>query len=182
MTKKERIVAKAKELGKENERKYIGCSQSTFAAIVDAFRSEGIELFTPEEQEKVFKGMVGLQGGTGGTSYGTCGAVIGPSFCVSMVSGIGPKEQLENKYAGSVSCANVINGVTSKFVKDFGSINCRDICFRRWGRVLDFCRPDTMREFLEKAKDRPECQDTRCTIAFGAGCGAEQICDIMKIE
>jgi len=182
MTKKERIVAKAKELGKENERKYIGCSQSSFAAIVDAFRSEGIELFTPQEQEKVFKGMVGLQGGTGGTGSGTCGAVTGPSFCVSMVANIGPKEQLENRYAGSASCANVINGVTSKFVKEFGSINCRDICFRRWGRVLDFCRPDTMREFLEKAKDRPECQDTRCTIAFGAGCGAEQICDIMKIE
>jgi len=182
MTKKETIVARAKELGKENERKYVGCSQSTFAAIVDAFRSEGIELFTPEEQERVFKGMVGLQGGTGGTSYGTCGAVIGPGFLISMVSGIGTKELLEDKYKGANSCTNVIKGVTSKFVKEFGSINCRDICFRRWGRVLDFCRPDTMREFVEKAKERPECQDTRCTIAIGAGWGAEQICDMIGIK
>jgi len=92
--------------------------------------------------------MVGLQGGTGGTSYGTCGAVIGPSFCVSMVSGIGPKEQLENKYAGSVSCANVINCVTSKFVKDFGSINCRDICFSRWesARYLEFSYSRTKKQ------------------------------------
>jgi len=182
VTKKERIVAKAKELGKENETKYIGCSQSSFAAVVDAFRSEGIELLTPEEQEKIFKGMVGLQGGTGGTSLGTCGAVIAPSFLVSMASGIGTKEQLEDKYKGSVSCANVINGVTSRFIKEFGSIVCRDICFRRWGRVLDFCRSDTMREFLAKSKERPECQDTRCTISIGAGWGAEQICDMMGIK
>lgn len=182
MTKKETIVTKAKELGKEYERKYLGCSQSTFAAIVDAFRSEDIELFTPEEQERMFKGMVGLQGGTGGTSYGTCGAVIGPSFVISMVSGVGTKELLEDKYKGAYSCTNVIKGVISKFVKEFGSITCLDICFRRWGIVFDFCRPDTMRESEERAKDRPECQDTRCTIAIGAGWGAEQLCDMMGIK
>jgi len=54
MTKKERIVKKAKEL-KVQYRKYVGCSVMTFAAVVDAFRSEGIELFTPEVEEQIFK-------------------------------------------------------------------------------------------------------------------------------
>jgi len=182
MTKKEKIVAKAKELGKENETRYDGCSQSSFAAVVDAFRSEGIELVTPEEQETIFKAMVGLAGGTGTTGLGTCGAVLGPSFLVSLVSGIGTKEQLEDKYKCLASCTNVNNGVTSKFIKEFGSIVCRDICFRRWGRVLDFCRPDTMQEFLARTKEYPECQDTRCTISMGAGWGVEKICAMMKIE
>ena len=181
-SRKQRIIERAKQIGIESEKKYIGCAQSTFDAICKTFKEEEIDLFTPEEQEKIFKGMVGLQGGTGGEGIGTCGAVSGPSFIVSYLSDIGTNELHNNIYSGSKSCMNVIKGITSQWLKQFGSIVCNDICMKRWHRALSFKSPESMREFIKLAADRPECQDTRCTVAIGAGIGAGAVCDILGIE
>jgi len=54
MTKKERIVTKAKELVAEYQPKYVMCGDTTFVAIINAFRSEGIEIFTPGRAGKDF--------------------------------------------------------------------------------------------------------------------------------
>ena len=182
MNTRERTIAKARELGKEYGRLYTVCPMCSFAAIVDALRSEaGIELVTLEEEEKIFTGFVALQGGTAGTSQGTCGAVIGSSFAVSLATGVGRKEILQNKFAGATPCMNAIDGVTSKFVKEFGSIRCIDICFNRFGKALSFTKPETMREFLKDAETRPSCE-TDCTIALGAAWATEKILDMKGIK
>jgi hypothetical protein len=170
-SKKERAIQKARELAKKYEGLYIGCSESSFAAICDALREEaGIELFTPEEQDKIFTAMVGLQGGVGGSARGSCGAVTGSSFCVSLASGIGRKEQLEDKFTLVVPCENVRNGVTEKF------------CFKKFGKSFDFTRPEIIKEFLSNSRGNPMCTSETCTIAKGAAWAVEKICEMKGID
>jgi hypothetical protein len=51
--KRERIIDKASHFADELGAKYMACAPATFGAICDAFRSEGIELFSPETQEAI---------------------------------------------------------------------------------------------------------------------------------
>jgi hypothetical protein len=46
--KRNRIIDKAGHFADEIGVKYMACAPATFGAICDAFKSEGIELFTPE--------------------------------------------------------------------------------------------------------------------------------------
>jgi C_GCAxxG_C_C family probable redox protein len=182
-SRKERAINKARELGKKYEDLYIGCAQSSFAAICDALREEaGIELFKPEEQDRIFTAMVGLAGGVGGSARGSCGTVTGSSFCVSFVSGIGRKEQLEDKFTLGVPCENVINGVTERFQEEYGSICCHDICFKKFGKSFDFTRPEVIKEFLSNSRGNPMCTSETCTIANGAAWAVEKICDLKGIK
>ena len=182
-SKKERAIKKARELGKKYEGLYIGCSESSFAAICDALREEtGIELFTPEEQDKIFTAMVGLQGGVGGSARGSCGAVTGSSFCVSLASGIGRKEQLGDKFTLTIPCENVRNSVADKFQGEYGSICCHDICFKKFGKSFDFTRPEIIKEFLSNSRGNPMCTSETCTISKGAAWAVEKICDMKGIK
>ena len=182
-SKKERAIKKAQELGKEYEDLLVGCAESSFAAICDALREEaGIKLFTSEEQDKIFTAMVGLQGGVGGSARGSCGAVTGASFLVSFVSGIGRKEQLENKFTLTIPCQNVRDGITNNFLKEYGSIVCRDICFSKFGKSYDFTKPEVISEFLSQSRAHPKCQLAECTIAKATAWAVEKICDMKGIE
>lgn len=194
MTKKEKIVKKAKEL-KVQYGKYVGCALTTFAAVVDAFRSEGIELFTPEVQEQISKGIFGLTGGTAAQSIGTCGAVSAGTFLVSYVSDLGTKdltkelpeltkEDLEKVF---VPMDNAEKYITDKYMEQYGSIICGDIRFKRTGRVYSFRRPDTWAEMIQYTRDHPkECGARDVTSdhpsVTGAGWAAEAICAIKGID
>jgi hypothetical protein len=187
MSKKEsnrdKAMQKARELGKEYENLYVGCAQSSFAAIVDALRSEaGIELFTPEEQDKIFTAFVGLSGGVGMSAKGTCGAVTGASFAVSFASGKGRKEQLADKWAPVSSSKNVRDSVVSKMSNEFGSIICREICFCRFGKSYDFTKSEVAIEFLSQSRKHPQCTVEGCTISKAAAWAVEKICDMKGIE
>jgi len=194
MTKKERIVKKAKEL-KVQYRKYVGCSVMTFAAVVDAFRSEGIELFTPEVEEQIFKGMLALTGGTAGQSIGTCGAVVAGTFLVSYVSDLGSKDLTkeiqdltkEDRDKLLVPFMNAMLGITDKFKEQYGSIICSDIRFKRVGRVYSFAMPDTFDEMIQFMINHPkECGSADVTsdhpAIMGAGWTAEAICALKGID
>lgn len=194
MTKKERIVKKAKEL-KVQYRKYVGCSVMTFAAVVDAFRSEGIELFTPEVEEQIFKGMLALTGGTAGQGIGTCGAAVAGTFLISYVSDLGSKDLTkeiqeltqEDRDKVFVPFMNAIGGITDKFMEQYGSIVCSDIRFKRTGRVFSFTRADTFDEMTQFMIDHPkECGSADVTsdhpAIMSVGWTVETICALKGID
>ena len=194
MTRKETIVRKAKEL-KVQYRKYVGCSLMTFAAVVDAFRSEGIELFTPEVQEQISKGIYALTGGTAGQSTGTCGAVAAGTFLVSYVSDLGTKDLTkeipeltkEDLDKALVPFANAEQGITDKYMEQYGSIVCEAIRFKRNGRVFSFRRPDTWDEMTQYMRDHPkECGSADVTSdhpsIMGVGWAVEAICALKGID
>ncbi len=181
--KKEKAIQKARELGKEYENLYVGCAQSSFAAIIDALRSEAdIELLTPEEEDRFFTALVGLSGGVGMSAKGTCGAVTGSSLAVSFATGKGRKEQLADKWAPVPSSKNVRDGVVNKMANEFGSIICREICFCRFGKSYDFTKPDVAVEFLSQSRKHPQCTVEGCTISKAAVWAVEKICDMKGIE
>ena len=96
-TKKERCIQKARELAVEYQGTLVGCGHCSFAATLDALRTEGIEIVPKEIEEELFKGVLGLTGGIGNLGVGTCGAVSGASFAISLACNIGPKELAPNK-------------------------------------------------------------------------------------
>ncbi len=194
MTKKERIVKKAKEL-KVQYKTYIGCSARTFASVVDAFRSEGVELFTPDVQEQIFKGLYALTGGTAAQSIGTCGAVVAGTFLVSYVSDLGTKDLTksipeltkEDRDKILVPITNAMQGITDKFMKQYGSILCNDIRFKRTGRVYSFIRQDTFDEMSQYMQNHlDECGTDDVTSdhpsTMGSGWAVEAICALKGIE
>ncbi len=194
MAKKETIIKKAKEL-KVKYRRYIGCSLMTFAAVVDAFRSEGIELFTPEVQEQISKGIYALTGGTAGQSIGTCGAVVAGTFLVSYVSDLGtsdltkeiPELTQEDLDRVLVPFANAEQHITNKYMEQYGSIVCQDIRFKRNGRIYSLRRPDTWNEMTQFMMNHPkECGSADVTsdhpAVMGAGWAVEAICDLKGID
>jgi hypothetical protein len=194
VTKKERIVKKAKEL-KVEYKSYIGCSARTFASVVDAFRSEGIELFTPEVQEQIFKGLYALTGGTAAQSIGTCGSVVAGTFLVSYVSDLGTQDLTkgmaelteEDKNKILLPIMNAMQGITDKFMQQYGSILCNEIRFKRTGRVYSFIRPDTFDEMVQYMKTHPEdCGSDDVTSdhpsTMGAGWAVEAICALKGID
>lgn len=174
MTKKERAIQKAKELGAEYQKTVIGCAHCSFIAALDALRSEGIEVVSEEVEDEIMKGLVGLTGGVGNMGIGTCGAVIGSSAAVSLFTGIGRKEN-QDKANRWISYWNVKTGVVDKFLERYGSIICRDIQIKNFGRAYNSRISERSKELFETAK----CMGCRtpegCTIAFGAACAVEMI-------
>nr|MBC8458661.1 C_GCAxxG_C_C family protein [Deltaproteobacteria bacterium] len=148
-------------------------------------RSEGIETFTPEEQEKVFRALVGMEGGTAAEGYGTCGACLSPCFIISYFTGVGPKDLMENRGNAAKACINAKKFVTNNFLKEYGSICCREIRYSRTGIIYNITKPDGVRRMLEFEKNYPEicgfCT-TNHPISKGAAWAVEGICDMKGIK
>lgn len=184
MVEKEKVVKRAKELGAENELKYVGCAQSTFCAVVDALREVGVELVTPEVEEVFFTSCVGLSGGVGITGRGSCGAVVGASLAVSLATGVGKKEQEKDPLSRQISYKNVREYIANKFLEKYGGLTCRDVQLTRFGKAWDLTRPECYEDFnknrLEKCRT-PEGKTTEeCTIAVAAAWSVEAILEILE--
>lgn len=180
MDKRDHCVQKAKELAVSYERTLVGCAHATFAAVLDALRSEGIEVATPEVEEEIFKGLVGLSGGLGNMGSGSCGALMGASFAVSLVAGVGRKELEEkgNAYRW-IPYYHVAEGVGKKFIQNLGGLTCREIWMHRFGKACNWRVPGRRQEHVETA-ERMQCRGPNsCTIALAAGWAAEAICDML---
>ena len=183
MGKREKIVAKTKECVLENEPKYGGCAGISFTALADAFRAEGAEIFTPEEEEMILRGMLSLSGGTAREGFGTCGAVIGACFMIAYVSGIGTREMLEDVNNRAVPI-NHAQEVTEKCTKEWGSICCNDMRYRRAGRAYSLKDPNSwadMEKFMETASEICGHGTVNSVPAIVSGWAAEKICDLKGI-
>ena len=185
MNREENIATKAKELVIKYFDKSGDCALSTFLAIVDAFRLDGVELFTQKEEEKISKGVAVLEGGTAGEGFGTCGACISACFIIAYVSGVETKEIFEHPHHRHHVAKNAIKYITSKFMKEWASICCIDIRYRRGGRAYSFTNPDSMEEARRFKIANPElcgAATTHSVPAMAVGWAIEGVCDIMGIK
>ena len=82
---KEALVVKAKNVGYSTETLYGNCIQSTLHGIYRAFPDFGIT-------EDMIKASFGLAGGCGCCLDGTCGALSGAAFVISLSKGRPLKE------------------------------------------------------------------------------------------
>jgi len=135
----------------------------------------------------MFKGIVALEGGTAAQGTGACGAVAASVFLVSYVTDIGTRELTEDPDKTGVAHQNAIKGVISKFMKEYGTIVCRDIRFKRTGRIYSFLRTDTvheMKQFMKEHTDICGIKDVTSNhpVITGSGWGAGAVCDLKGIE
>jgi len=176
---KVRCMRRARELAAQYTTKYWGCAQSSFSATLDALREEGVELVSKEEQDEIFKGLIGLSGGTGNLGGGTCGALAGTAFAISLASGVGRKEQLEDKMNRWIAFDNVAETIGKQFMHEYGGLRCRDVTWNRWGKWWDSWNPVAKAEFAKEERARGCLCKDRCTIALAAGWAVGYILDIL---
>ncbi len=143
----ELILNRVESLAKDLDLKYHGCSQMTLKAIQDVLGlGDG----------DVFKAASALAGGVA-RSGEVCGALLGALMAVSLVYG---RDKLEPttesiKYGKAME---VGAKVFDEFKEYFGSVRCRDIHIRLFGRYYNLRDPKELSEFVSSG-DINKCSD-----------------------
>ena len=143
---KEEIINKAEELGIEYEAKYKGCGQCTFLAIVDALRWGGLEIIPEDMEERLFSGICVMTGGVAMTGEGTCGAVNSAVMAIGLALGISRESQDDRIMRDG--CVTIRNTILDKYYREYGSILCKDVQRKFFGKAWDLTRDDMSQEFL----------------------------------
>ena len=176
---KKRVIIKARELGTIYQGTIIGCSHCTFIAAFDALKMEGIELSSDDIRDKLFTGLMGLTGGVGNCQIGTCGAVNGASFLVSLASNVTIEENAKDNSNRWLAFYDVKKYVCDRFIERWGAITCREIQIKNFGMAFDSRIPNRSKELFAAAKEKGCRNPYDCTIAIGAGWAAEAAWEIV---
>jgi len=184
--RKEKLIQKAYEIGGRYVTTYWGCAQSTFLATPDTLRTENIEILTKEDEEKMFPAMVGLAGGTGNMGIGSCGALVGTSFCISLTAnrcqGVDQKVQEGDINHRWISYDAVYHYTAKRFLDEYGGLSCRAVTWARFGKHWDSWNPTAKAEFGREEQERGCILDTAgypCTIARAVAWGVGDIIDLL---
>jgi hypothetical protein len=143
---REEITNKAWELGIEYEAKYKGCCQATFLAIADALRWGGIGIFPKEMEEKIYSGISLLTAGVCMTGEGTCGAVVGSVMAYGMALGV--PQHTDDPEAERMAAIGIRDTLLAKYYDTYGSILCKDVMRKYFGKAWDLVSDEMTQEFL----------------------------------
>ena len=158
MVDKEKCVNKAIQLGTVNYSKYNNCAQATFTAIIDALKEEGITITSAEAEEAIFNSLAGVSGGHANMGTGNCGALTGAVAAISLASNVSRAMQLTDKENRWIAFDNVSKTIVTKFKNEFHGLTCRDVTWKRNGKIWDIWDPEANENFLfEKKANRPCC-------------------------
>ncbi len=143
---REEIIRKAEELGKEYEARYKGCAPCTFYAVLDALRWGGLEIVPEDMEERLYPAVNMLTAGVCMTGEGTCGAVSGGAMAMGFALGV-PRGNSDTTAAHQA--AGVIRDtLLAAFYRQYGSILCKDVQRKYFGKAWDLCNEEMTREFL----------------------------------
>ncbi len=144
---KEKIINKAYRLGKEYEGKYRGCSQCTLGALEDAFKLEKGELFTAS---------TALAGGGGLTTASGCGGFTGGALFIGKFLGRSGKDfkKISSSKSGIFT---VVKELHERFAEKYGSVICRDIQRKIFGRSFNLFDSQEKQKFNEMGAHIDKC-------------------------
>jgi len=184
--KREDLINRGYEIGGRYVTTYWGCAQSTFLATVDTLRTVEIELLQKEDEKMMFPAFVGLAGGTGNLGVGSCGALVGTGFCVSLAAnrcqGVDQKQQESNINHRWISYDAVYRYTAERFLKAYNGLSCRSVTWARFGKHWDSWDPIAKAEFGQEEKERGCILDTAgypCTIARAVAWAVEDIVNLL---
>jgi hypothetical protein len=143
---KEAILKKAGELAIEYEKRYKGCAQCTFLAVVDSLRWGGIELLPVSMEEKLYPAVSMLTAGVCMSGEGTCGAVASSVMSLGLALGI-PKDS-SDVTASRQAASTVRNIILEGYFNKYHSILCKDIQRKYFGKAWDLTDNKMAHEFL----------------------------------
>ncbi len=151
---------RAYDLGYEYEKAWGDCSQATIRALMEVFG---------EKDPALFKGMAGFHGGGGCECDGSCGAYCASIFYLGMRKGrqltdLGRDPQDPKALKGLGRLNQLIKAVHERFIAEYGSVVCSQICRNLYGRSFYFNDPDDGPKFEAKGG-----HDWGCTGVVGNG-------------
>jgi len=146
---KQELLDKAYELGFEYEKVYRGCSQCVIAAIQDTLDIR---------DDSVFKAATGLAGGGGLTGIGVCGGYAGGVMVLSQLVGR-ERSNFEDPEGIRYKTFGLARRFLEEYVRELGSIICRDIQLIRFGRPYYIADADDFEKFEAAGGHMDKCPD-----------------------
>jgi len=146
------LIEKAYRLGFEYEKKYRGCSQCALAAIYETLDIR---------DEDVFRAATGFAGGGGLTGISVCGGYAAGVMAISQLRGR-DLSNFADPEGIRFKTFDLVREFTMDYIEELGSIICRDIQTRFFGRPYYIADPDEFAKF-EAAGGH----DDKCTEVVG---------------
>jgi C_GCAxxG_C_C family probable redox protein len=146
---KQELMEKAYRLGFEFEKTYRGCSQCIIAAVHDTL---GLR------DDAVFKAATGLSAGGGLTGMGDCGAYAGGVMVLSQLCGR-ERSKFDDPEGLRYRSFDLAKKLFDEFVRDYGTIICRDIQMVKFGRPFYLRDGEDRKKFDEEGGHSDKCPD-----------------------
>ncbi len=131
------MADKAYQLGYEYEKTYKGCAQCTVAAVQDTLNIRNDDLF---------KGVTGCSGGGGSLCDAGCGAYVGGIVLLSTLWGR-ERDNFADPDKIRARTSELARKLHARFTEEYGTIICRDIHMKLFGRYFYMADPDEADKF-----------------------------------
>ena len=139
-SEKNKLMELAYSLGYEYEKNYRGCAQCTVAAVQDALDIKS---------DILFKAASGLATGGGLLCDGVCGGYSGGIMIMSSFFGR-KRENIDDDHDEKYCSFRMATYLHKKFINKYGSVICKDIHNKIFGRTYDLWNPEEKEAFKEK--------------------------------
>ena len=140
MSEASRLIARARQLGRESMGKY-ACAEGTLLAVADTLKMP--------VSDDVFKAIIGLSSMSGGCGA-LCGAIaaLGLRFCPTRAV---YHENSDTTQIGEwyLTLRQAVKRVRDQFVAEYGGYLCCDIQTKLFGRSYDTFDPVELEAFMQ---------------------------------
>jgi C_GCAxxG_C_C family probable redox protein len=136
MTSREELINEARDKAFRYEAERGSCPQCVLAAIMETFQIG---------DKKTIQAADALAGGTGLTTEGTCGALVGGLLALSSALGRTYDDFSQGKRKRRVF--SFAHKLCEQFKREYGSILCKDIHQKLFGRTFNLLDTDDYAAF-----------------------------------
>lgn len=144
---REEVLRQACELGCRYEQEFMGCSQCVLAAVQDVFKTRN---------DDVFKAASGLAGGVGLCGDGCCGAYSSGAMALGQVYGR-TRENFLDPERTQIRSFRLAKKLHDRFIAEYGSVICRDIQQKIFGRPFYLRDGDEYKKFEKAGAHTEKC-------------------------
>lgn len=139
----------AYELGRQYETSYRGCAQCVLAALQDVFDLQ---------DDVLFQAASGFAGGGGLCGDSACGAYAGSIMMLSRLCGR-PRTDFADQAGVLFQNFRLVQMLHQHFIDEYGSVICRDIHTRIFGRPYYLADPDDLEKFDQAGGHYDKCPE-----------------------
>ncbi|MCD6122888.1 MAG: C_GCAxxG_C_C family protein [Spirochaetales bacterium] len=150
---KNKLMELAYSLGYEYEKNYRGCAQCTVAAVQDALDIKS---------DILFKAASGLATGGGLLCDGVCGGYSGGIMIMSSFFGR-KRENIDDDHDEKYCSFRMATYLHKKFINKYGSVICKDIHNKIFGRTYDLWNPEEKEAFNNAGAHETKCTEVVAT-------------------
>lgn len=151
---REELLDKAYNLAYKYEAERGSCPQCVAAAILETLDIG---------DEKIVQAVDGLAGGTALSTEGTCGALVGGLMAISTI--VGRTYEDFSKGDRRRRVFQYSKKLYDKFIEEYGSLICKDIHQKLFGRTFKLLDPKEYKEFEEAGAHVDKCPSVSGNVA-----------------